>query len=143
MTEDRPRPVETRFELAAARMAEGWLHARRFRVSAEELRITREFLERRGWRLREVAGLRVRVVRPDGRVDETTREDVVMTALRGLAFGEGRWHVGAPRPAVAFLAARRTRRGAGAASAPRPQAALAVSEPARSAAGASPVEWPA
>jgi hypothetical protein len=90
LLDERPRRVETRFEVAAARLLDTWLAARRMSVSAEELRIAGEFLARLGWRVTEGSGLAVRLTRPDGRVEESSREDVLMLALRRLADLEGR-----------------------------------------------------
>jgi hypothetical protein len=47
VTEERARPVETRFELAAARMVDGWLANGRVTLSDSDLRLVREFLESR------------------------------------------------------------------------------------------------
>jgi len=79
------RPVETRFELAAWRMVEGWLTAGRIDVSAVDARLAREFLEHTGSRVEDMPGLLVRVVTGEGRAQEMTREAAVMIALRRLA----------------------------------------------------------
>ena len=83
---DQPaRPVETRFELAAWRMVEGWLTAGRIDVSAVDVRLAREFLEHTGSRVEDMPGLLVRVVTGEGRAQEMTREAAVLIALRQLA----------------------------------------------------------
>jgi len=83
--DERARPVETRFELAAWRMVEGWLEAGRIRVSAGDVLLAREFLEHSGCRVEDVPGLRVRLVNGEGRAQEMTREAAVLIALRQLA----------------------------------------------------------
>ena len=83
--DERARPVETRFELAAWRMVERWLEAGRVRVSACDVRLAREFLEHTGSRVEDMPGLRVRVVNGEGRAQEMTREAAVLIALRQLA----------------------------------------------------------
>jgi len=83
--DERARPVETRFELAAWRMVERWLEAGQILVSAGDVRMAREFLEHTGCRVEDVPGLRVRVVNGDGRAQGMTREAAVMIALRQLA----------------------------------------------------------
>ena len=83
--DERARPVETRFELAAWRMVEGWLTAGRIDVSAVDVRLAREFLEHTGSRVEDMPGLLVRVVTGEGRAQEMTREAAVMIALRRLA----------------------------------------------------------
>jgi hypothetical protein len=85
--EQRPRPVRTRFELAAHRLVEAWLAVGRMRVTANDMQLAREFLEESGWRVEDdVAGAKVRVAR-QGRTQELTREGTVMMALRRLADG--------------------------------------------------------
>ncbi len=85
-----PVVVTTRFELAAARIADTWLGTRRVRVSRADFRITREFLEHDGWRVEEVPGVRVRLIH-HRLSSEMSREAAVMVALRRLvAPGDGR-----------------------------------------------------
>ena len=80
-----PHPVESRFELAALRMADAWREAGRVEVTVADLRIAREFLERLGLTVWEMTGGAVHVVRRDGRTEETTREGVMLIAFRQLA----------------------------------------------------------
>jgi len=83
--EKKPRTVQTRFELAAARMVESWIAAGRMRVSASDMRIAQEFLETAGWTIHSAPGARVRMVSRAGRAQEMTREAAVVIALRRLA----------------------------------------------------------
>ena len=83
--ERRPRQLRVRFEIAAARMVESWVAAGRMAVSASEMRLAREFLEDDGWTVKDVPGIRVRLVRGNGTAQEVTREAAVMMALRSLA----------------------------------------------------------
>jgi hypothetical protein len=88
LTELHVRKVSSPFELAAARIVDGCLAAGRVHVSAADFRLARQFLAEGGWRLEDVVGARVRVVKRDGRAreryDELTREAIVMAALRML-----------------------------------------------------------
>jgi hypothetical protein len=81
---ERPVHVTSRFELAAARIADAWLRAGRMTVSRDDFLIARQFLLRDGWKVEELAGVRVRLVRRDI-AEETTREGAVIVALRRLA----------------------------------------------------------
>jgi hypothetical protein len=83
--EERPRAVQTRFELAAGRMVESWIAAGRVCVSAGDMRLAREFLETAGWTIHDAPGARVRLVSRAGRAQEMTREAAVLIALRRLA----------------------------------------------------------
>jgi len=86
VTGKKPRKVASRFELAASRMAEAWLEAGAVTVSADDLRVVREFLTQTGWTVREARGGLLRLARKrGGPVREMTREAVVLFALRGLA----------------------------------------------------------
>jgi len=85
LTDQRIKPVSSRFELAVGRILDGWLESGRVSVSPSDVRLAREFLEENGWRLEDMPGLRVRVVRCDGRTQEMTREATVMAALRKAA----------------------------------------------------------
>ncbi len=60
LRQGRPRAVESRFELAAVRLAERWLAAGRVTVSSDDLRIARDFLEQVGCNVRELPGVLVR-----------------------------------------------------------------------------------
>jgi hypothetical protein len=99
----RPLEVTTRFHLAAARIADGWLRTRKMRVSLADYRLAREFLQRDGWTVQDVPGARVRLTHP-GFSGETTREEAVVVALRRLvASGQslaGRRAPAAPRSAA-------------------------------------------
>jgi hypothetical protein len=85
LTEQRIKAVSNRFELAVGRIIDGWLESGRVNVSKTDVRLACEFLEENGWRLEDMPGARVRVVRRDGRTQEMTREATVMAALRKLA----------------------------------------------------------
>jgi hypothetical protein len=85
VTEERARPVETRFELAAARMVDGWLAKGRVTLSESDLRLVREFLEHSGCRVEMIDGQRVRIVSDSGRAREMSREAAMVAALRRLA----------------------------------------------------------
>jgi hypothetical protein len=78
-----PPEVGARFALAAARMAEAWLRAGHVRVSAQDFRIVRDFLERDGWTVEELPGLGVRL-RGGGASAEMSREAAALVALRRL-----------------------------------------------------------
>jgi hypothetical protein len=82
--ENRPFEVRTRFELAAVRMADTWIRTRRLRVSPEDFRIVRDYLERDGWTVEDVPGVRVRLRHRTFRSEEMTREAAVLVALRRL-----------------------------------------------------------
>ena len=123
-----PHPVESRFELAALRMADEWREAGRVEITTADLRIAREFLERSGLTIFEKIGGVVHVVRRDGRVDETTREGMMVMAFRSLVDKARR--IGASTPVPWRLAAEER-------PATRPVA------PSRNVAVASLAEWPA
>ena len=82
--EQRPKPVETRFEIAAARMIEEWVAAGSMQVSAADMRLATEFLEHAGWSVQHVTGTGI-VLSRHGRAQELTREAAFMIALRRLA----------------------------------------------------------
>jgi hypothetical protein len=132
----RPVEVRTRFELAAARIADDWLSTGLVRVSRADFRATRDFLERDGWKVEEVLGVRVRLTHREV-AEETTREGCVLVALRRLvAPTEG------PRLAVRAVGARR------AVPAPPPARRSVPVSPRVSGRGrtdgdACPAEWPA
>lgn len=79
-----PRPVQNRFELAAVRIADAWLAARRAQASADDLQIARDFLEQVGCNVRELPGVLVQLEDEDGRVHELSREAAILAALRRL-----------------------------------------------------------
>ena len=66
VTRKTPRKVASRFELAASRMAEAWLEAGTVTVSADDLRVAREFLTQTGWTVREARGGLLRLARKRG-----------------------------------------------------------------------------
>jgi hypothetical protein len=84
VTEERARPVSTRFELAVGRMVERWLAAGRVQISAGDVRLAREFLEHSGCKVEELPCGSLRVSRK-GHDEEMTREAAVVEALRRLA----------------------------------------------------------
>ena len=90
LLERPPRPMRTRFELAALRLTEEWLRCGIVRASADDLELAGEFLERSGFRVEAVPGLRVRLTYPVGDAIEMSRESVVVAALRRLAAHEMR-----------------------------------------------------
>ena len=131
-----PFEVCARFELAAARIADAWLAARGGRVSREDFGIARAFLERDGWKVEELPGVRVRLACHEVAPSVMTREAAVLVALRRLA----RPRFGRPSALVSSTPVRRvafTVRSL----APLPR--LDVSPPARSGEAAVPVELPA
>jgi len=79
-----PRAVESRFELAAVRLAERWLATGRMTVSADDMRIARDFLEQAGCNVRELPGVLVRVEDEHGHVEEMSRETALLLAFRRL-----------------------------------------------------------
>ena len=79
-----PRPVESRFELAAVRIADAWLAAGRVKASADDLQIARDFLEQVGCNVRELPGVLVQLEDEHGRVEEMSREAAVIEAFRRL-----------------------------------------------------------
>lgn len=85
VTQERALPVRTRFELAIRRMMDAWLTAGRVRVSAGDVQLAREFLEQNGCKVEDAPEARLRLVNREGRSQEMTREDAVVTALRRLA----------------------------------------------------------
>ena len=85
-----PPEVKSRFALAAARMADAWLRAGHVRVSAQDFRIVRDFLERDGWTVEELPGVRVRLRCAGVLSAEMTREAAALVALRRLV-APGEW----------------------------------------------------
>jgi hypothetical protein len=79
-----PRAVESRFELAAMRLAERWLAAGRVTVSSDDLRIARDFLEQVGCNVRELPGVVVQFEDEHGHVEQMSREAALLAALRRL-----------------------------------------------------------
>jgi len=79
-----PRPVESRFELAARRLIDTWLDQGTVRCSAEDVVLAADFLKRCGLTAEILPGLEVRLTSARGRSRITTREGTVMAALRCL-----------------------------------------------------------
>jgi hypothetical protein len=79
-----PRQVESRFELAVVRLAEGWLAQGRVTASADDLKIARDFLEHVGCNVRELPGVLVQFEDEQGRVQEMSREAAIVVAFRRL-----------------------------------------------------------
>ena len=84
LTAQQPHTVRTRFELAIQRMMDAWVSAGRLQISPADVRLAREFLEHSGWKVEDTPQGRVRIVDRDGQVEEMSREDAVMAALRRL-----------------------------------------------------------
>ncbi|HYY06261.1 MAG TPA: hypothetical protein VE997_06770 [Candidatus Limnocylindria bacterium] len=85
LTQEQPHTVCTRFELAVQRMIDSWITAGRLEVSPADLQLAREFLEQSGWKVEDAPLARIRIVDRHGQVEEMSREDAVMAALRRLA----------------------------------------------------------
>jgi hypothetical protein len=86
VTEKLPKKVVSRFELAAARMADAWLRAGRVTVSREDLQIARDFLEQAGWVVRDLGcGLVELTGKRGGPSQEMSFEALVLLAMRRLA----------------------------------------------------------
>ncbi len=82
--EDRPRNIDTQFELFAAKLMETWISAGSMQVSAGDLRMAAEFLKQVGWQVQEADGLMVRLKGADGQTQEMTREAAMLFAVRCL-----------------------------------------------------------
>ena len=76
--------VRSRFELAAARMADAWLRAGQVCVSVQEFRVVREFLERDGWTVEDLPGGVLRLRCRGVLFNAMTREAAALVALRRL-----------------------------------------------------------
>lgn len=85
VTCQRPRPVGSRFELAARRLMEGWLAAGRLCVSRDTFQLAADFLVRCGLKVHSLAGGEARIVSEHGRSSILSREAVVVLALRRMA----------------------------------------------------------
>jgi hypothetical protein len=83
--DDRPRTIETQFELFASKLMESWIASGSVQVSSGDLRMAAEFLQQVGWRVEEAAGLMVKLRNKDGRTREMTREAAILFAVRCLA----------------------------------------------------------
>ncbi len=82
--EDRPRAIESQFELFAAKLMETWITAGSVQVSAGDLRMAADFLRQVGWQVEETAGLMVTLRGADGHTREMTREAAMLFAVRRL-----------------------------------------------------------
>ncbi len=86
VTDNPPKRVDSRFELAASRMADAWVRAGRITISRDDLRTARDFFERGGWIVEETGDGLLRVSRRRGRrIRELTPEALVLDAFRRLA----------------------------------------------------------
>jgi hypothetical protein len=85
VTEEVITQVSTRFELAVRPMIERWMAAGRITISAADVQLAREFLEQCGWKVEELPGGVLRIVKGRGRSEEMSREAAVVAALRRLA----------------------------------------------------------
>jgi hypothetical protein len=80
----RLQSVTTRFEVAAPRLADAWLRAGRIEVSRADLDPALEFLARLGVQVRSTEAGELSVEHPDGRLEELSREQVMLLAFRQL-----------------------------------------------------------
>jgi hypothetical protein len=85
LTEEKARPVRTRFELAVRRMMSTWLAAGRVRVSPADVKLACEYLEHHGCRVEGTPGALYRLTSEEGRAEEMDGEATVLTAMRRLA----------------------------------------------------------
>ena len=76
--------MESRFELAAVRLAERWLANGRVTVSSDDMKIARDFLEQVGCNVRELPGVLIRFEDEHGHVEEVSRETALLLAFRRL-----------------------------------------------------------
>ena len=83
--DERPHRVRTRFELVAARLAEGWIEGGKMNVSPADMALATEFLVQAGWQVESLGAGRYKMVNRFGRVEELSREGAFMVALRRLA----------------------------------------------------------
>ena len=117
-----PPEVRSRFVLAAARMVDVWLHAGQVRVSTEDFRIVRDFLERDGWTVEELPGVCVRLRSGGVPSAEMTREAAALVALRRLV-APSEWRRRALRIGGSGLPVRLRFRGSRRFPRPKPAAA--------------------
>ena len=82
--ENPPRKLQTRFEVAAARIADAWLESRHISTTTADYRMAREFLEESGWVVEPRPGLTVRILRGHTLAEDIPREEMVAIALRLL-----------------------------------------------------------
>jgi hypothetical protein len=77
-----PPALDDPFALAARRITATWLATREVTVSAGDLRLAAQFLQRVGLTLEPLPGLLVRLVSERGRATVMSREAAVITAIR-------------------------------------------------------------
>ena len=85
VTNNRPKAVTARFQLAAARLADAWAANGSLTVTADDMALATDYLRQVGWQVRHVEGLIVRLTDRDGRTEDVSREQAVLRALRELA----------------------------------------------------------
>src|SRR5262245_61488871 len=85
VTSELPRPVGSRFELAARRLMESWLATGRLRVARDDFQLATDFLVRSGLKVQGLTGGDARIVSEQGRSSVVTREGAVVLALRRMA----------------------------------------------------------
>lgn len=85
VTNNRPKAVTARFQLAAARLADAWAASGSLTVTADDMALATDYLRQVGWQVRHVEGLIVRLTDRDGRTEDVSREQAVLRALRELA----------------------------------------------------------
>jgi len=81
---DRPRAVDSPFELAARRIMANWLETSCVTATADDLRLATDFLKRVGVTIEHLPGCEVRLVSGRGEGATMSREAAVMTAIRHL-----------------------------------------------------------
>jgi hypothetical protein len=81
---DRPRAVDSPFELAARRIMANWLETSCVAATADDLRLATDFLKRVGVTIEHLPGCEVRLVSERGQDAIMSREAAVMTAIRHL-----------------------------------------------------------
>lgn len=81
---DRPRVVDSPFELAARRIMAGWLDTRCVTATLDDLRVAAQFLKRIGLTIEPLPGCEVRLVSERGQGTVMSREEAVMAAIRQL-----------------------------------------------------------
>ena len=81
----QPTRVKTRFELAAARLAERYVSNGRIAVSPGEMELAREFLEHHGCRIEPLGAGQYRLVNRYGQTEQLSREGAFLAAFRRLA----------------------------------------------------------
>ena len=85
LLDQQPTRVKTRFELAAARLAERFVADGRIAISTGEMELAREFLEHHGCTVEAVGGGHYRFVNRFGAEQQLTREGAFLAAFRRLA----------------------------------------------------------